>query len=91
VVATFGAKITDEQIALMRDFPEVLLWMDPDSAGYSAERKVRRELMRYTNVKVVVPEEGMDLGDYNDVEIVRGMLESATPARMRLMEEARNG
>lgn len=91
VVATFGAKITDEQIVLMRDFREVLLWMDPDSAGYSAERKVRRELMRYTNVKVVVPQEGMDLGDYDDVETVRDMIETAVPARIRLMEEARSG
>jgi len=91
VVAAFGAKITDEQIALMRDFREVLLWMDPDPAGYSAERKVRRELMRHTNVKVVVPEEGKDLGDYDRLDDVLNMLESAVPARMRLMEEARSG
>lgn len=91
VVATFGAKITDAQLALMRDFREVIIWMDPDEAGYSAERKLRRVLMRHTQVRVVVPQEGMDLGDYDDPDEIMAMLESSVPARERMMEEEHDG
>lgn len=87
IVATFGAKITDDQIALMRDFKQVIIWMDDDEAGSSAERKLRRELMRHTDTRIVVPQDGKDLGDYDEADEVEVMLESAVPARSRMMEE----
>lgn len=80
VVATFGAKITAAQIALMEDFREVVIWMDDDSAGFSATFKLMRELGRHTSVRVVNTDVGMDLGDYDDVEAAREKIDTAIPA-----------
>ncbi len=36
IVATFGAEVTDRQVRLMAEFDRVVLWMDPDNAGWRA-------------------------------------------------------
>lgn len=86
VVATFGAKITDRQLAVMADFTRVYVWMDPDEAGASAERKVVTTLSRLTEVLVVTPDDGKDLGDYDDVDEVHVKIDAATPALHKMME-----
>lgn len=86
VVATFGAKITDTQLELMRDFGNVLVWMDDDEAGRRAERKVVNTLYRHTKVSVIEPDEGMDLGDYDSVESVQAKIDGAVSARRKLMQ-----
>lgn len=86
VVATFGAKVTDEQIVLMRDYQQVVLWMDDDSAGFSATLKVMRALAGHTEVRVVNTDVGMDLGDYDDIASVREKIDTAILARDLQME-----
>lgn len=86
VVATFGAKITDQQIQLLRRFDEVVVWMDADGAGAGAERRLVEQLYRTINVSVVKPDYGMDLGDYEDPEEVRVKIDDAIPAWMKLTQ-----
>lgn len=89
VVATFGAKVADPQVDLLRDFPEVVVWFDDDPAGRGGERSVVRRLYRHTSVSVVFPEPGRDMGDYDDPGAVRRAIAGAVPATMMLAEYAR--
>ena len=86
VAATFGAKITEEQTALLRDFQWVIVWMDPDEAGRSAERKLVDRLHRHIEVLVVTPDDELDMGDYSDVNTVADKLASAKSARTKILE-----
>lgn len=86
VAATFGAKITEEQTALLRGFQWVIVWMDPDDAGRSAERKLVDRLHRHTEVLVVTPDDGMDLADYPDADAVVDKMTSAKSARTKILE-----
>lgn len=83
-VATFGAKVSKNQIQLLREFPQVNVWFDDDSAGQSGCLKIVEGLHRLTQVRVVTPDKGRDLGDYNDVEEVCRKLEEAESAVMWL-------
>ena len=89
VVATFGAKVTDTQVALLRDYPEVIVWFDGDPAGRAGERRVVDALHTHTSVSVVPGEPGRDLGDYTDPDEVRATLHGAIPATMRRAEYVR--
>jgi len=59
-VATFGAKISDSQIELLRNFKQVTVFMDGDGAGYKATRDLVMGLRDYTQVKVVDTPSGED-------------------------------
>ena len=85
-LATFGSKVTQIQIDYLKTFPEVTLWFDADYAGQIAERNVGTKLYRHTNVKLVVPEEGKDMGDYDSAEGVSSMIRSAVPAALVLSQ-----
>jgi hypothetical protein len=89
VVATFGAKVTDTQLQLLRDYPGVTVWFDGDPAGRSGERKLVDGLHTHTVVSVVVPEAERDLGDYNDADEVTKAIAGAVPATMMRAEYAR--
>ncbi len=89
VVATFGAKVTDTQIQLLRDFPEVIVWFDDDPAGRAGERNLVQSLYRHTQTSAVAPEEGRDLGDYDDPTAVRSTLMNSIPATIILADYAR--
>lgn len=89
VVATFGAKVTDTQIQLLRDFPEVTVWFDDDFAGRAGERNIVTNLHRHTTVTTVAPEPGRDLGDYDDFQAVCLILAGSIPATMILADYAR--
>lgn len=52
-VATFGAAVSDEQVGLLGDVDEVVLWFDADYAGQHALVSVARSLERRTKVWVV--------------------------------------
>lgn len=82
VVATFGAKVSEVQIELLRGAQEVIVWMDDDDAGQRAQRKLVRGLERHVRTRVVFPDEGMDLGDYSDIDAVNEKIESAVPSVM---------
>lgn len=83
VVATFGAKVTDTQIALMTDWRKVVIWMDDDTAGRQAEKRLVDRLRAQTTVNVVLNDAGMDLGDYDDVQQVQAKIETAVPGWLR--------
>jgi 5S rRNA maturation endonuclease (ribonuclease M5) len=86
VLATFGAKVSQNQIDFLKEFPEVVVWFDADNAGDLAARKVAKNLYRHTNVKIVVSEEGKDLADYDSAAEINSMIESAVPAILLLSQ-----
>ena len=53
VAATFGAKVSPPQIELLRNFKEITVFMDGDSAGYKATRDLVKGLRDFTSVKVI--------------------------------------
>jgi len=60
VVATFGAKFSEPQVELLRNFKEVTVFMDGDAPGRSASVNLIKALSNYTNVKVIDTPEGED-------------------------------
>lgn len=86
VLATFGASPSPRQIDLLKEFDNVVVWMDPDPAGLLAEKKLVRGLYRHTKVRVAQSDSGMDLADYQTLEEVETKIEEAQPASMRMSE-----
>jgi len=85
VVATFGAKVSDVQIDLLKDFKRVCIWFDDDTAGRVGERRLVNHLYRHTRVSVVRPDPGRDLGDCCTAEQAELKLSEAEPAVFALM------
>lgn len=84
VTATFGAKISDTQIGILRRTPRITVWMDPDPAGELAQRRLVEGLWQHVAVTVAHSGPGMDLADYPDVAAVQEVLEKAEPAAYAL-------
>lgn len=84
VLATFGAKVSRTQVDLLKVFDCVYVWFDADPAGYTGARKLVEPLMNHTQVMVVPPADGVDLGDYTSCEAVTATLGSAIPAALWL-------
>lgn len=61
--ATFGANVTDAQIALLAKHERVVLWMDNDKAGWAATHSMRDRLAPLTNVWAVQSHWKQDPGD----------------------------
>jgi DNA primase len=80
-VATFGSKVTEEQMIYLRGFQQGILFApDNDGAGQESLAKVSSYLSPYIPFKVVVPPEGegADLGDLvNDQKQLRKLVENA--------------
>lgn len=85
-MATFGAKVSQAQIDLLKRFDQVYVWFDDDPAGHAGERKLVEGLYRHTNVLVVEPDKDKDLGDYSSAEQVDSKLEAAKLAAQWLGE-----
>lgn len=86
VVATFGAKVSAAQIRLLHPFSTVFVWFDHEVyAGQIGERKITEGLYRHTDVRVVVPDEGRDMGD-EDLAGMERKINGAIPAALRLGE-----
>jgi DNA primase len=51
--STFGAKVSDTQLRLLRNYDKVVLWFDDDIAGLRATLKVCKALDNFTHVYVV--------------------------------------
>lgn len=79
LTATFGAKITDEQLSLLHNKNKVILWLDNDPAGWSATRVTARKLRPYTSVWVVASPYDADPADLTD-EVVDDLITRAVPA-----------
>ena len=53
LASTLGAKVSDEQIKLLRNYSKVIIWFDDDQAGKSGALRLLRGLSDYTSVSVV--------------------------------------
>lgn len=73
IVGTFGAGITDKQVRLLAEYPQVVVWLDPDKAGYEATLG-KDELYEWGPRKGQVKEHTPGLVEkllaYSDVSIV---------------------
>jgi DNA primase len=85
VVATFGAYVAKAQIDLLKQFRSVTVWMDDDPAGQRGCHKLVKALYRHTEVLVVTPDKGRDLGDCTYEQAI-DKLNAARPAALWLAE-----
>jgi DNA primase len=65
VVSTFGASISSYQIGLIRQFQEVCVWMDGDSAGRKASSYLSSCLSK-TNMVTILEEDNEDPASVDD-------------------------
>jgi hypothetical protein len=78
IEATFGSEVTDDQIRLLGVHPRVILFFDPDDAGYRATPRVADLLMPYTDVWVVENEWAADAADFDDITYMK-LVSDAVP------------
>jgi hypothetical protein len=86
VVATFGAKVSQQQIDLLKDADEVVVWFDADHAGYAGAHKIVDGLYRHTQVRAVIPQPKIDMGDLNTADEMIAAIEGAVPAALWLAD-----
>ena len=91
VVATFGASVSPQQIDLLKDFSQVIIWSDDDLAGRKGEKKLVEGLYRHTRVDVVTPSKGRDLGDSSSEKEVLFKISMAIPAALAMANVPRAG
>jgi Toprim-like len=78
-VGTFGASVTDHQMALLYDDPRpILLWFDNDPHGWKAMSEVGKYLERDADVSVVPSPWNEDAGGLDD-ETTLELLRAAVP------------
>lgn len=77
--ATFGAKVTDEQVALLHRYTDVVLWFDNDDAGWKATHRTAELLAPYNTVWVVDSPYAADAADIDSEEEVTRLLDEAIP------------
>lgn len=85
VLASFGAKVSKTQTAMLLDYHEVILWADDDPAGQLMERTVMRRLADHPGLRIVTPDEGKDLGDYDRLAEVESKIADAVPAVFKMV------
>lgn len=90
VVATFGAKVTQHQIDLLRDWRTVYVWFDADTAGLTGEQKLVKGLYSYTDLRVIVPEPDRDAADAATAEEFLARVDAAIPAPLRRIDYTRS-
>jgi hypothetical protein len=81
MVATFGTKITETQLRLLRRYDRLVFFLDPDKAGYSSTAKTIRKLSRHPDVRVVDNPWKADAGDLNDDDFDK-LINTAVPAAL---------
>lgn len=69
VVSTFSAKPSEEQMTMLRSFENVIIWYDPDPAGWTGTEALINGLFGHVDTWVV---NHTDSGDPNEVS--RGVL-----------------
>jgi DNA primase len=74
VVATFGGKVTEEQIDCLKNFKKVILFMDNDASGWSGTVKLYNGLKDSCTVMIVEAPEGKDMGDSESLQDLEDML-----------------
>jgi DNA primase len=77
-VATFGATVTDHQMAILRGGKPLVIAMDNDAAGKASKRMIREKIPR-AHAFNYFGYDGKDPGDLADWQIDRGMSHPHTP------------
>ena len=85
VLATFGSKVSARQTERLKDYRNVILWADPDSAGQMMERTMMRRLSDHYGLRIVTPDPGKDLADYDTLDAVETKIEQAIPAMLKVV------
>jgi len=67
VVATFGAKVMDSQIELLRNFRTVTVFMDGDAPGWKASSHLVSSLSDFTRVRVIDTPDGEDPASLTEI------------------------
>lgn len=83
VLASFGAKVSKTQTKMLLDYRDVVLWADPDPAGQVMERTVMNRLAEHPGLRIVSPDPGKDLADYDSLQDVQDKIDSAIPAVLK--------
>lgn len=78
MAATFGAKVSDAQLQILRRYPEVTLWFDNDDAGWNATCIVGDANSRHQQVWVVPSPYAADPADMPD-EVVDSLIAQRIP------------
>lgn len=92
VAATFGASVTDYQVRLLAEYERVVLFPDPDTAGWrwitggldeEGEHKpgLAERLEPYTDVEVVESDWAVDPADMDEA-VVAELVDQAVPAAL---------
>lgn len=81
IEATFGAKVTDNQVGHLSRHERVTLWMDNDEAGWKATERLIEALTPYLPVFVVPSDLDADPADLDEVTFT-DMLCSRIPASL---------
>lgn len=95
---TFGSAITDRQLALLRWYPEVIFWVDPDPAGWGNleghwdEKGIHhpgaaQQLEAYSTVKVVASDWAGDPAEFDD-DTAETLVDEAIPLAIWSKPEA---
>lgn len=79
MLATFGSKVTETQLRQLTRYDKIILFMDPDKAGYSACRKIITKLSRHVQLEVVDNPYSADPADLRDDDFER-LVNAAIPA-----------
>lgn len=83
VLATFGSKVSARQTDKLKEYRKVILWADPDPAGEMMERTMIRRLHGHPGLRIVTPDPGKDMADYDNLADIEGKIEQAIPAVLR--------
>ena len=74
VVATFGAKVDNHQMELLRNFNHVIAFMDGDIPGWNATSHLAEELRRYTKISVIDTPDDEDPATLDSIPELMGAL-----------------
>lgn len=70
MVASFGAKVTRDQLRILQGANSITVWFDPDDGGWQGTTHVIGELKRYVPLRVVVwPYRDVDPADLDDATV----------------------
>lgn len=98
MVGTFGASITDKQIRALAEYPRLVIWMDPDPAGWKQfmgwqedggeyHPSLAERLGPYSDVYYVASDWAADGADLDD-ETAAALVEEAVPSALWQMPTA---
>jgi DNA primase len=87
MVASFGAKVTDDQLRTLQGAASIVVWFDPDNGGWRGTEHVISALERYVPLRVVTwPYRDVDPADLDDATVDRCVAEAVPWALWRRPE-----